>query len=169
MNDTVNKPRISKWIGRGYVLLVVVLVGLYGAILVLTGIQDMVLASILFTTVMTFVVILVGAVAYCFYGTVYTIKEGRLHSWSPFATIDLEIQDITKIERTRVPFYFKGFGAGLYSGMFFIPAFGWTKVIITNLTDGLLISDKNGKKYLITPSDPAGFSNMLDQKQWSVR
>lgn len=164
MIDTLNKPRISKWIGRGYVMLVILLVGIYGAILVLTNIQDILLASILFNTVTTFAVILVGTVAYCFYRTVYTIKSGTLHSWSPFAKIDLEIKDITKIERTRVPFYFKGFGAGLYSGMFFIPGFGWTKVIITNLTDGLLISDKNGRKYLITPSDPDGFLNILSQK-----
>jgi hypothetical protein len=164
MTDTVNKPRISKWIGRGYILIVLFLIGLYGAIVVLTRILDMTLAGIFFTAIMLFAVLLVGAVAYCFFGTVYTIREGRLHSWSPFATIDLDIRDITKMEMTRVPIYFKGFGAGLYSGLFFIPAFGWTKVIITNLTDGLLIADKNGKKYLITPSDPAGFSKVLEQK-----
>ena len=85
------------------------------------------------------------------------VKDGFLHSWSPFAVINVKIKDITKIEQTRIPFYFKGFGASVYSGWFYIPAFGWTRVIITNLTDGVLITDKSGKRYLITPSDPGSF------------
>ena len=108
MTDTVNKPRISRWIGRGYIRIVLFLIGLYGAIVVLTGILDMTLAGIFFTAVMLFAVLLVCVIAYCFFGTVYTIKEGHLHSWSPFTTIDLDIRDITKKEMTRVPIYFKG-------------------------------------------------------------
>jgi hypothetical protein len=161
MKDASNKPRISRWIGRGYVVLTILLVGMYASIVVLTGILELNWAGILFTGAMMLAAVLVGVVAYCFYGTTYTIKDGHLHSWSPFATVDLEVRDIIKIEQTRVPLYFKGFGASLYSGIFFIPGFGWTKVIITNLTDGLLILDRNGKRYLITPSDPKGFSAIL--------
>jgi hypothetical protein len=161
MTETTNKPRISKWIGRSYILLLIILIGLYAVIVIWTGILDSTIAGIVFTAAMVFAIVLVGAVALFFYRTVYEIRDGHLHSWSPFAMIDLEINDITKIEQTRVPFYFRGFGAGLYSGMFFIPGFGWTKVIISNLTDGLLITDKNGKRYLITPSDPNGFVKIL--------
>ena len=161
MEDTVNRPRISKWIGRGYVLVVVFLAGLYAAIAILTDILTIPIGAIVFTTVMIFAIVLVGVITYFFFRTTYVIREGHLRAWSPFASIDLDIKDIVKLEQTRVPFYFRGFGAGLYSGTFFIAGVGWTKVIITNLTDGVLITDKNEKRYLITPSDPSGFVRMI--------
>jgi hypothetical protein len=157
MKDMKNKPRISKWIGRSYLLLTVFIAALYVAIALWTNIFSYLYAGLFFTVVMVFVLVLIGVTAYSFYKTSYVIKDGFLHSWSPFAVINLKIKDIAKIEQTRIPVSFKGFGATLYSGWFYIPALGWTKVIITNLTDGVLITDKNKKHYLITPSNPSSF------------
>jgi hypothetical protein len=157
MENLINKPRISKWIGRSYILLIIVVAGLFSTIAVWSGILGMFLPGIIFTAVTVFAVVLIGVITFFFYRTAYTIRDGRLYSWSPFATIELDTKDIIIIEQTRVPYSLKGYGAGFYSGMYFIPGFGWTKVIITNLTDGVLISDTNGKRYLITPSDPKGF------------
>jgi hypothetical protein len=165
MQDMTIRPRISKWIGGGYTLLTAVLAIMYPSILVLTEISISSYAFIILTVAMGLAIILLGTTTYGFFRTVYTIKNGRLHSWSPFATVDLDINDISKVEQTRVPIYFKGFGASLYSGIFFIPGFGWTKVIITNLTDGVLITTKEEKRYLITPSDPGGFLRTVGQKE----
>ena len=52
-------------------------------------------------------------------------------------------------------------GASFYSGRFYIAGAGWTKTIMTNLVDGVLITDKNGKHYLITPSNPDKFVKLL--------
>jgi len=161
MEKRINKPRISKWIGRSYIALTIAVAGLFSAIAIWSGILGMILPGIIFTAIAVFAVVLIGVITFFFYRTAYTIHDGRLHSWSPFATIDLDIKDIIKIEQTRVPYSLKGYGAGLYSGLYFIPGFGWTRVLITNLTDGVLISDKNGKRYLITPSDPKGFVGIL--------
>ena len=161
MGDTKNRPRISKWIGRFYLILTVLVAGLYAAIALWTPVLSVPFAGLIFTAVMVFALLLVGATTYCLYKTVYEVKGGFLHSCSAFAVINLKIKDIAKIEQTRIPFYFKSFGASLYSGWFYIPGCGWTKVIITNLTDGVLITDKSGKHYLITPSNPGSFVRAL--------
>jgi hypothetical protein len=165
MQDMMIRPKISKWIGRSYALLTAAITIMYASILVLTDVSVSSYAFIILTVSMGLAVILLGVTTYSFYRTVYVIKNGRLHAWSPFATVDLDLKDITKVEQTRVPVYFKGFGASLYSGIFFIPGFGWTKVIITNLTDGVLITVKDGRRYLITPSDPNGFIRIAGQKE----
>jgi hypothetical protein len=110
--------------------------------------------------IIVFVLALIGTTAYSFYKTVYVIKDGFLCSWSPFAFIKVRINDIIKVERTMIPVHFR-VGASLYSGRFYIPGVGWTKAIITNLTDGVLITDKNRKHYLITPSNPDNFIKSL--------
>jgi hypothetical protein len=155
-----NKPRISKWIGLGYMVLTLAIVILFSSILIFAQVS-LPVAIITLAIVMIAVVILLLVIVLGFYSTKYVLKDGRLHSWSPFAVIDIPIKDISKVEQTRIPLYFKGYGASLYSGRFYIPAVGWTKVIITNLTDGILIRAKDGKNYLITPSNPAAFAKAL--------
>ena len=165
MQDMTIRPKISKWIGGGYALLTAVLAIMYATIPVLAQISVSSYAFIILTAAMGLAIILLGTTAIGFYRTVYLIRNGRLHAWSPFATVDFEINDVINVEQTRVPFYFKGFGASLYSGIFFIPGFGWTKVIITNLTDGVLITVKDRKRYLITPSDPDGFIRAIGRNE----
>jgi len=77
---------------------------------VLTEISVSTYPFIILTVGMGLAIIMLGATTYGFFRTVYTIKNGRLHAWSPFATVDLDINDIIKVEQTRVPIYFKGFG-----------------------------------------------------------
>jgi hypothetical protein len=150
-----NRPRISRWIGGGYIGLTVFITALFIAIAALTGLLAF------FIIMLALVLVLMGATTCGIYGTSYVVKGGALRSWSPFAVINLKVKEIAKVEQTRIPFYFKGFGASLYSGMFYIPGVGWTKVIITNLTDGVLIADRRGKDYLITPSNPGRFVKSL--------
>ena len=149
-----NVPRISKWIGRGYLILAVSVVVLFAAIFLSANIYSTVYAGILLTALMVFASVLLVVVTYGFYKTSYVVKNGSLYSWSPFAVINIPIKDIAEIERTRIPFYFKGIGASLYSGRFYVHGLGWVKTIMTNLTDGVLITDRNRKHYLITPSNP---------------
>ena len=156
----INKPRISKWIGRMYLLITIMIAVLFVSIALGTDIFSVMYAGILFTVIMLAALILLCVVTYSLYKTSYKIKEGYLHSWSPFAVINLKLGDIKKIERTRVPLYLR-VGASFYSGQFYISGVGWTKAIITNLVDGVLITDKNKMHYLITPSNPDSFVKVL--------
>ena len=149
-----NKPRISNWIGGSYIGMAIFIALLFTFIAFLTGMLAIFLGIGLLVTIVLCIT------AYCFYRTVYVIEDGFLSSWSPFATIKLRISDIRSIERTRVPMYLR-VGASFYSGRFYIAGAGWTKTIMTNLVDGVLITDKNGKHYLITPSNPDKFVKLL--------
>ena len=151
---TTNKPRISSWIGGLYIGMAIFILLLFASIAFLTGILTV------FLGIGVIVFVILGFTAYCFYRTVYVIEDGTLRSWSPFMTIRLKISDIRNIERTRVPMHLR-VGAGGYCGKFYIAGAGWTSAIISNFVDGILITDKNGKHYLITPSNPDKFVKLL--------
>ena len=150
----INRPRISNWIGGFYAATTVLIALLFACLAFQIGM----LLPLLGTGVLVSAIL--SVTTYCFYRTKYVIDGGILYSWSPFANIRLKISDIRKVERTRVPVYLR-VGASLYSGLFYIAGAGWTKTIMTNLTDGVLITDSKGKHYLITPSNPDEFVKLL--------
>ena len=149
-----NKPRISNWIGGLYIGIAIFIALLFASIAFLTGMLA------LFLSIGVLVFAILGLTAYCFYRTVYVIEDGILISWSPFMTINLKLSDIRKVERTMVPMHLRA-GAGGYCGKFYIAGVGWTRAIISNFVDGVLITDKDGKHYLITPSNPDKFIKLL--------
>ncbi len=151
---TINRPRISNWIGGLYLGMAIFIALLFASISFLTG------RPAIFLGIGALVFAILGLTAYCFYRTSYTIENGALYSWSPFMVIRLKLGDIRKVERTRVPIHMR-VGAGGYCGLFYIAGAGWTRSIISNFTDGVLITDKNGKHYLITPSNPEAFVKLL--------
>jgi hypothetical protein len=163
LENTINKPRISKWVGGMYAILTIFIAILYIAIAFGTNVRTSPLSlQIFFFGVMFFVLFIVGLSAISFYRTKYVISDGVFYSWSPFAVIKLKLNDIKKVERTIVPIHFR-VGASLYSGRFYVPSLGWTKSIITNLTDGVIITTKDKKHYLITPSNPDKFVELLKE------
>jgi hypothetical protein len=155
----VNIPR-KKWIGRGWVfltlLMAVIFTTIYLFVLPLGSNGVRMLLPALFVVLELLLVVITVA----YYRTRYVIRNGVLRSWSPFMTINLPLKDIRRVERTRVPVHLR-VGASVYCGIFFIPGVGWTRTIITNMTDGLIIYAKDGKNYLITPSDPDRFAKLL--------
>jgi hypothetical protein len=163
LENTINKPRISKWIGGMYAILTIFVAILYIAIAFGTNVRTSSLSlQIFFFGVMFFVLFIVGSSAISFYRTKYVISNGVFYSWSPFAVIKFKLNDIKKVERTIVPIHFR-VGASLYSGRFYVPSLGWTKSIITNLTDGVIITTKDNKHNLITPSNPDKFIKSLEE------
>ena len=95
-----------------------------------------------------------------FYNTKYKIKDGVLTSWSPFMYIKIRLVDIRSAEKVLYPFNLR-VGASLYSGMFYVPSKGWVRTIITNLSDVVLITTKDKKSYMISPSNPKNFLNRI--------
>jgi hypothetical protein len=109
---------------------------------------------------MFFVFTLIAIITIGFYFTKYTIKDGVLISYSPFMIIKIRLKDIRKVEKVMVPLHFR-VGASFYSGVFYVPNFGWVRSIITNLRDAIIINTKDGKHYMITPSNPKKFMKKL--------
>jgi hypothetical protein len=162
----VNKPRISKWVGGMYAGLTIFITILFIAITFGSDIRLSPLClQIFFFDIMISILFIMGLITWSFFRTKYVIHDGVLYSWSPFAIIKLKLNDIKKVERTIVPFHIR-VGASLYSGRFYVPSLGWTKSIITNLSDGVIITTKDNKRYLITPSNPDKFVKSLKKQRF---
>jgi len=155
MADTVNVPYKSRWIGGMYASLTVFIILLFFILYLfvepymqaLNGAVLFIFALMLFITI-------------SFYTTKYKIEDGFLKAWSPFMNINLKLKNVKKVEKILVPIHFR-VGASLYSGNFYVPSIGWVMSIITNLRDAVLITTKDGRHYMITPSNPKGFIKKL--------
>lgn len=137
--------------------------GLFTSILFGTDISSQPDAETIFIVMEVLILGLFAAITFSFYRTKYQIRGGEFFSWSPFAVIRFKLSDVRKVERMIVPVHVR-VGASFYSGIFYIPSVGWTKSIITNLSDGLLIWTRGGKTYLITPSNPDRFARALKRR-----
>ncbi|MFH0830419.1 MAG: PH domain-containing protein [Candidatus Aenigmatarchaeota archaeon] len=155
----VNVPH-RKWVGIGYIVITIMFSVLFTSMIYMVSSKldggEMTPFYVLYAFIITMFVLIIIA----YYRTKYTIKDGMLSSWSPFMAIRLPLKNILKVERTVIPIHMR-VGASLYSGLFYIPNVGWTRAIMTNLHDGLLIRAKGGRKYLITPSNPEKFAKLL--------
>ena len=159
MKTVVNIPK-KKWVGRSWIALTAIMV----AILLFAFMKALPYMSyfgkLYFASLFGVLIVLFIVIIFAYYRTKYVIKDGVLHAWAPFMVINLPLKDISKIERTRVPYHLR-VGASAYCGFFYVPGVGWTRAIMTNFSDGLLIYAKDGKKYLITPSQPDKFAKLL--------
>jgi len=165
VNNVINKPKISKWIGGMYIILTIFILILCITIAFVSDIRfSPLFLQMFFFGIMIFVLFLMTFTTVSFYKTQYVLQEDVLYSWSPFAIIKIKLKDIKKIERTMIPVHIR-VGATLYSGRFYISRLGWTKSIITNLSDGIFITTKDRKHYLITPSNPDKFVKILNKKR----
>lgn len=157
--DVINRSYKSKWIG-GFYALATLFVFLIYVFIYLFAPYEASFPVTMFNFVMTLALFLMLITTLGFFTTKYVIKNGVLHSWSPFVVINLRLKDIKKVEKIMVPLHIR-FGASLYSGFFYVPRLGWVRSIITNLKDAILITTKNGKYYMITPSNPKKFMKLL--------
>ena len=112
---------------------------------------------------MIFVFLMILTITIGFYSTKYKIENSVLTSWSPFMIIKLKLKDVKKVEKIMVPLHFK-VGTSFYCGFFYAPNLGWIRSIITNLRDAVLITTKDGKYFMITPSNPKRFMKLLSEK-----
>ena len=159
MKEIVNIPYKSHWIGRMFIILTVFVGAIYTMVYYYVELESQAALPIL-SAVMIGVFSMILIVTGSFYNTKYRIKDGLLTSWSPFMFIKIRLKDIKSAEKIIFPFGFR-VGASLYCGVYYIPNLGWTRVIITNLRDSILIRTKDGRKYIISPKSPPKFIKQL--------
>jgi hypothetical protein len=161
MTEFVNKPYISRWIGGMYVGVTAFMLALFFGLCGYFYVNPPELTVKVATLVVLFLAsMLVLWVTISFYETKYTIDRGVLRARSPFARIEVRLKDIVKAEQVLVPLHFR-VGASLYCGWFYVPNVGWVRSIITNLRDAVMVTTKDGERYLITPSQPERFIRKL--------
>lgn len=161
--NAVNIPHKSRWIGGLYLSLTAFIVILYVSIYFYAGLSERYFFRAGFNIVMFLLFLLMFVTTLSFYSTRYRIENDVLKSMSPFVYIKLNLKDIKSVEKIVFPFNFR-VGSSFYSGYFYVPNRGWFRSIITNLRDTVLITAKDGKLYMITPSNPEKFIKLLKRR-----
>ena len=159
MKEVVNIPYKSKWIGRMFIILTVFTALVFFLVYYYVGLESQegqFFVTIVMLAVLSMILIVTGS----FYNTKYKVKGDILTSWSPFMFIKIKLKDIKSVEKILFPFGFR-VGASFYCGIYYIPNLGWTRVIITNMRDTILIRTKDGRKYIISPKNPKRFMKTL--------
>jgi hypothetical protein len=91
----------------------------------------------------------------------FIISNKQIIIYGLLRNIRIDILDIETIKKIPIPFGFRLFGASFLGGLFFFPGIGNASVTMSNFDDGVLITSKQKKNYVITPQDPQDFINTV--------
>jgi hypothetical protein len=75
--------------------------------------------------------------------------------------ISIDILNIETAKKIPIPFGFRLFGAQFLGGVYYFPGIGNASVTMSNFDDGVLITTKQKKNYIITPKNPQDFINII--------
>ncbi|MGD8565240.1 MAG: PH domain-containing protein [Candidatus Bathyarchaeota archaeon] len=76
----------------------------------------------------------------------------------------IPLTDVKSVKKTLIPFGLRLFGASFHGGYYHIPNLGRAFLTITNFKDGLLI-ETSKNRYIITPSNPEKFKNLIEKSK----
>lgn len=151
-NDLVFKSKVSNWIA-----------GLYWSILIFLGIMFF---AVPYFSPMTFFVIflIIGFTLFKAYRLYFIISNKSLIIGGLLKNHEILFSDINEVRKVPIPFGFRLFGASFLGGKYYFPGIGTAWVVMSNFDDGVLISTKRKKNYVITPRDPPHFIKIIKEK-----
>jgi hypothetical protein len=155
MAEKVFKAQLSKWIIGMYWLILFFLVAMTIVLFPVVSIEPP--AYLFFTGIMAFVSLMFLLMILRAYRMKYAVTEKELVIHGVFFKSKVKRSDIKSLKRTMIPMGFKLYGASFLGGWYYIPGVGKAKVAMANFKDGVLITTKQGKNYLITPENPDSF------------
>ena len=163
----INKPKVSKAIAAVYEVIVVLtlaVTALFVGLVIFTSIEIIVgvAASILLALVSLMMMLILASIhrtSYMLTDDELVINTTRLIGGRK----TIPLKKISSVEKTFIPFGIRLFGASFYGGYYNIPSLGRAFLVITNFQDGLLIKTEQGN-YIITPSNPLGFKEIIESK-----
>ncbi len=94
----------------------------------------------------------------------FTIEKNRIIVSGVFKENRIKIPDIKSINKVPIPAGIRLFGASFLGGWYYLPGIGKAWVTMGNFQDGVLISIKKGKHYVITPQEPLKFIETVKKK-----
>jgi hypothetical protein len=159
--ERVFKSKLSKWIIGFYWFLFIVIVALTVFPILLSLRQS---ALLMFMLLMSPVLLLFIYIILKAYNIKFTITGKNIIIDGVFCKKTVKISDIKSIQKTFIPVGFKIYGASFLGGWHYFPAIGTAWVVMGNFEDGVLITTKQKKHYLITPVNPLEFIKILKKK-----
>ena len=155
-------PRLSKWIAVMYWSILAFLIFMLVAMSFLAEMSfwEEVLFLVVFLAVLVmFIFIMVKA-----YRMRFTIEKNRIIVRGVFKKNRIKISDIKSIDKVPIPAGVRLFGASFLGGWYYLPGIGKAWVTMGNFQDGVLISTKKDKHYVITPQEPLKFIQTVKKK-----
>ena len=159
VTDIVFKSRFSKWIaGIYWAILTVQIIIMIGIPLTVPMIF---IVKSLFVFIFTCISIMFVYLIWKGYTMKFIISNKQIIIYGLLRNIRIDILNIETIKKIPIPFGFRLFGASFLGGLFFFPGIGNASVTMSNFDDGVLITSKQKKNYVITPQDPQDFINTV--------
>ena len=110
-----------------------------------------------FYAVFAVVIVFFIYLLYRIYHMRYLIKNGEITIHGAFNNNVVKISDITEIKKTAIPTGIRLWGGSFMGGLYYLPGIGKAWVAMTNFEDGVLITTRNKKHYVVTPQNPDQF------------
>lgn len=159
MAEKVFRPRLSKWIMGMYWIILLFMLAMTLMIPVIASLD--LFAAVVFLVVLSFAALVFVLFIFRAYRMKYVVKDGELTIHGIFRTSTVKTSEIKSAEKTLIPMGFKLFGTSFLGGLYYIPGKGKVWVAMGNFEDGVMISTKQDKHYLITPMGPEKFIKAL--------
>ncbi len=156
------RPRLSKWITGMYWSILAFLIFMHVAIPFLAKMsfrEKVLFHGTLLAVLAMFIFIMVKA-----YRMKFAIEKSQIIVSGVFKENRIEISDIKSINKGPIPAGIRVFGASFLGGLYYFPGIGRAWVSMGNFQDGVLISTKKGKHYVITPQEPLKFIEIIKKR-----
>jgi hypothetical protein len=157
--DGVFTSKVSKWIAGLYWSTLVFLVIMFIGIPLLSPMP--LIEKLIFILVFSFVILVIAFTLYRAYRLRFITSVDRIIIHGLWKKHEIEFSDIADIKKIPIPFGFRLFGASLLGGWYYFPGVGKAIVAMSNFNDGVLISTKQGRHFVITPSNPMEFIDSI--------
>ena len=161
--NTVNKPKVSKTITIVYEILVIFIMAV-AAFFLYTIYTPMGIMGVIASIISVLIGIIILLILLSFYKTRYILTDSELIIKTTKligGKKNIPLKTIKSVEPTIIPFGIRLYGASFHGGYYHIPGLGRVFMCLTNFNDGLLIRTVTGT-YIITPSNPANFKEILE-------
>jgi hypothetical protein len=153
--EAVFGSRMSGWIAGLYWGILIFLGAVLIGVPLLAGMT--LLEGSIFSVVFAFIIIIFICILASAYRMSFVIAKDEIIIRGVFRTSRIRKNEIKSVQKTPIPTGFRLFGASFLGGWYYLPGIGTAWVAMTNFSDGVLITTKQGKHFVITPVNPEKF------------
>lgn len=161
-NETRFETRLSKWIAGMYwgilVFLVVLLVTM-PLVTTMSYYELLAFVGLFICILVLFVFILFRA-----YTMQYIVTADKVVIRGLFRTRDIPLSTLESVRKVPIPFGFRLLGSSFLGGWYYLPGIGRAWVAMTNFEDGVLLTTKKGKHFVVTPEKPQDFIGKVEKR-----
>ena len=155
MEGEVFRSELSRWIAGMYWGIIVFLLILMAGIPLVEPLSYP--GNVLFYGVFLVVFAIMAFTLYKAYKMRFAITKDSIIICGVFRKNVIKRSEIHEVKKVPIPYGFRLFGASFLGGWYYLPGIGRAWVAMGNFRDGVLITTKNKRNFVITPKNPESF------------